>query len=924
VRGTTSPARGDVSREPFWSWPSRVALAAPRRTLVAAAVLVVAAAPGLARLELRTDGAALVPAGEAAVETDRAVRRRFGVRDRIAIVLRTDDPRGIYNPATLARAVALTRALEALPGVGAGGVQSLANEGSDRVYTGTLRFRPWLDPLPANEEDLARLRRDLEDIDLYAGTLIASDRPASAATILVDVPPDADRRAFYREIRRVAETEVAAGTASEQAGGAAGAASEPAADLPAGVGRPGPEGSGADRVLVVGAPVVESMLGDHVLADLATLVPLCVLVLTAVFYAAFRSWTAVSLPALEVVAALVFTFGLMGWLGVPVYLTVTVLPVILTAVGVADELHVFTTFLRKVNEESGASSADGRRPETTGRAGEDAGARAAAATMDEMARPVVLTSLTTAAGFLSFATSPIGPVRVFGVFMAIGVVFCMAWSLTVIPASLALVPMRGRTAGSARAWRASRLARGALAIRRSVLAAAALLLLAAPFAIRRVEVQDGWIASFAEGSEIRRATDEVEGLFGGVHVLRIALDGAAVEATGEIDAAAVAGARVRVPAPALPVPDETLIGHRLRLAAVWDGSMAGRSPPPVEARIASVEREDATAVVVAAMRRGSLAAWLPRGVRTLRFTVDGEGRLLEPSVLRRAATFEEFLSSRDADGVGKVLGPHGHLATMHHLLRGRRAGEGRVPDTFWEVSRLAADYRRVRGEERLREVFAPGFREGLVTVLLRDANFKDTARLLAAVRDFATRELAPWGLQVRFAGDVAASQAMIAAIVRTQLASLLLSLATVALLMIWVYRSPVLGLLAVAPVALAVIAIFAAMGAAGVPLGVASSMFAATALGIGIDYAIHLVERVRRAWRAGAPAEAGVREGVAATAPAILIDALAVGAAFGALTLSRVPASARLGGLVAVAIAVSLVATLWVLPGLLVRAAPRS
>jgi predicted RND superfamily exporter protein len=98
---------------------------------------------------------------------------------------------------------------------------------------------------------------------------------------------------------------------------------------------------------------------------------------------------------------------------VPVYLTVAILPVILVAVGVADELHVFTCFLR--------------RRHAAGAAPQDAVVRA---TMDEMAAPVVTTSLTTAVGFLSFVLSPIGPVRVFGLFMAVGVLFCMLWSLT--------------------------------------------------------------------------------------------------------------------------------------------------------------------------------------------------------------------------------------------------------------------------------------------------------------------------------------------------------------------------------------------------------------------------------------------------------------------------------------------------------------
>jgi predicted RND superfamily exporter protein len=116
---------------------------------------------------------------------------------------------------------------------------------------------------------------------------------------------------------------------------------------------------------------------------------------------------------------------------------------------------------------------------------------------------------------------------------------------------------------------------------------------------------------------------------------------------------------------------------------------------------------------------------------------------------------------------------------------------------------------------------------------------------------------------------------------------------------------------------------FAAMGWGGVPLGVATSMFAATVLCIGDDYAIHLAEATRRARRAGRGFRDAVVEAVATTAPAVLLDAVAVGAAFGVLCFSRVPPNARLGGLLVVSILVCLVTTLAALPALLGWLGPR-
>jgi uncharacterized membrane protein YdfJ with MMPL/SSD domain len=121
--------------------------------------------------------------------------------------------------------------------------------------------------------------------------------------------------------------------------------------------------------------------------------------------------------------------------------------------------------------------------------------------------------------------------------------------------------------------------------------------------------------------------------------------------------------------------------------------------------------------------------------------------------------------------------------------------------------------------------------------------------------------------------------------------------------------------LGVVPPALAVLLDFAAMGWLGVPLGVATAMFAALAMGIGIDSAIQLLERTERLRAAGHPEP--LVEALAVTGPAMAIDTLSVALGFAVLLLSNVPATARLGGLIALALLTCLTATLTVVPALL-------
>ncbi len=364
----------------------------PKLAVLLVLLLTAAAAPGLLRLEMRTDGHALVPPNDPAVLFDAEVREQFQLRDPVAVVIETAHPEGIYNPGTLRRVQALTAALARLDGIGPQNVVSLATERRDRVYPGTLTFRTLLDPFPGDPRLLGELRKDIAAIGILDGTLLSKDGRATA--ILVGAPLSRedgrrtfDRTALYRDIR--------ATTAPFQ--------------------------STTDRILVVGAPVAESLLGAHVQEDLLLLLPLSILLITAIIgYGCRRPW-GVALGMAEVVGCLVWTFGLMGWMGVPAYLTTSLLPVILAAVGVADDIHLIWRYQRVL------ARMDEPHPS------------AVRQTMRDMARPIALTSLTTLIGFLSFNSSPMAPVRSFGLFAGIGIFYCIVYSLTVMPAAFTLL-----------------------------------------------------------------------------------------------------------------------------------------------------------------------------------------------------------------------------------------------------------------------------------------------------------------------------------------------------------------------------------------------------------------------------------------------------------------------------------------------------
>jgi predicted RND superfamily exporter protein len=98
---------------------------------------------------------------------------------------------------------------------------------------------------------------------------------------------------------------------------------------------------------------------------------------------------------------------------------------------------------------------------------------------------------------------------------------------------------------------------------------------------------------------------------------------------------------------------------------------------------------------------------------------------------------------------------------------------------------------------------------------------------------------------------------------------------------------------------------------------VATSMFAAMTLGIGVNCAVQLLEAHAQLRAAGTPPPEALRRALGLTGVPALINTLAVSLGFGVLLCSQVPANARLGLLVVLGLVNCFVASLLLLPVLL-------
>lgn len=178
-------------------------------------------------------------------------------------------------------------------------------------------------------------------------------------------------------------------------------------------------------------------------------------------------------------------------------------------------------------------------------------------------------------------------------------------------------------------------------------------------------------------------------------------------------------------------------------------------------------------------------------------------------------------------------------------------------------------------------------------------------------------------MQATLSGRVNVDYHWLETLLGTQFKSVLFALVLVWLLVCISLRSFFGGTLAVIPVVLACLSVYAFMGVMGITLAVGTSMTAAIALGIGVDFSIHTLDRIKLLiMDEGFEPDVALRELFPSTGRALLFSFVAVFVGFGILGLSYVPPLSKLGMLIAFSVLISFISSMTVLPALIKHLQP--
>ncbi|MGB2843419.1 MAG: MMPL family transporter, partial [Candidatus Aminicenantaceae bacterium] len=153
-------------------------------------------------------------------------------------------------------------------------------------------------------------------------------------------------------------------------------------------------------------------------------------------------------------------------------------------------------------------------------------------------------------------------------------------------------------------------------------------------------------------------------------------------------------------------------------------------------------------------------------------------------------------------------------------------------------------------------------------------------------------------------------------VVSGQLRSLGLAVLMIGILIMFLFRSVVAGLISAIPLALSVVFLFSFMGLFGIELNIATALLSSIMIGVGVDYTIHFLWRYREERRNGVVPQKAVKKTLTTTGRGIVFNAFSVIIGFTVLITSSFMPVRFFGFLIVVSIFACLVGALVFIPAL--------
>ncbi len=401
----------------------------------------------------------------------------FDIKDGIIVAIQNKD--GIYNTATLDTLKQLTKRFQKFDEIDKDDVTSLYTADNIIGTEDGMDVKRFFKRVPKTEAKLKELQENVRNNEMVFGRLVSDNEQVTV--IIAEIGDDVFTPEFYDRILEAAKM-------SE---------------------------NDNIKIYVAGRPIVEGEMALLGPADMKKMVPIVILVIFLVLFITLRSFKGTMITLGVVFLSTIWAFGLMAAVGIPIYAVSTMIPVMLIAIGVADGIHLYSHLHTFVDHNPHVGKLEATKD-----------------MLKHLWKPVIMTSVTTAVGFISLLTSQVYPVKYFGIFTAFGVMMAMVFSLVFLPAGIMIfgLPKAKKLdhsedkEGHSHSKLANNFAAGVIKYKYVSIIGSVIIVVLSVIGMQKMWINSSFLDKFEKDSDIVLTDKFINENFGGTSSLNLILD----------------------------------------------------------------------------------------------------------------------------------------------------------------------------------------------------------------------------------------------------------------------------------------------------------------------------------------------------------------------------------------------------------------
>ena len=850
----------------------KISLEKPKLLTVILVVLSLSLGAFISKVKVDTDPENMLAVDEPVRVFHDKMKKEFALNDFVVLGIVNDKhPDGVFNKTTLKRVHELTEFVKNMHDpdnpdikvitrniIAPGTVDAIEQAGLGQVRFDWLMERP-----PQTEQDIERIRDLAMHNPLLKGTLVSEDEKAIGIYIPVSV------KDFAAQVRRNLLDRI------EEY-----------------------DKSNGDDFHITGLPVAEDTFGEEMFVQMAVSAPLAMLAIFLLMFLFFRSLKLIVSPMIVALMSVLCSMGLLVGTGNTLHIMSSMIPIFLMPIAVVDSVHILSEFFdtyRKI----------GDRRKTIEHV------------MDQLFMPMLYTSLTSSAGFASLALTPIPPVQAFGIFVAIGIMLAWLFTILFIPAYVMMLSEESlKNFGAAetdKGQSTSIIARylqwlGGYTYSHAklIITASLVILVVAFYGITKIQVNDNPVKWFTESHPIRVADRVLNDHFGGTYEAYLVFESELGELTvpkaadmlrrevGKMQAGDRGNPEIY--STALSVLDQVAGTHKNSLADFlseltrrWENNM--------------FEAPDATYDIW-----GDLVDRIA--------SVRNRGQVFkQPAMLEYLGKLERHLQQTGV--VGKSNSVADLVKKVHQELFQGDEQYYTIPDSVGGVAETLISFQNSHKPDDLWHFVTPDYTKANLWVQLKEGDNKVMEAVVREVEKFIDTNPPPLEVSHQWAGLTYLNVVWQDKMVNGMFEAFASSFVVVLVMMTILFRSLLWGILAMVPLSVTIAFIYGLIGLIGKDYDMPVAVLSSLTLGLAVDFAIHFLERSRMTHKKHGSWKESVKEMFEEPARAITRNVIVIAVGFTPLLAAPLVPYKTVGIFLAGIMAVSGVATMFILPSLI-------